>query len=268
MPSLLTLFWEELSAIEQLYVFPSLLWTSAFGLNVFQRITVNTISLMILFSTHTMLTAAMHTDQTVWAPQTRRFFPMLKVWCQWLDLFSFVVGQMVGYLLWEWRDALWPRRSPWVFVTQALHFDIAVCLVSMILPGNILQKLSADHTSGALDRRTAGFIAMLASVASLSWTYYNAFHFISPNAVNRWQNASREALSTWLVVTITTVVITLAMLKTPIVRQGLRYIVFEYIAFILSILESIPYLGAIFCDLAGKFRRRARRHLFEFQHAA
>lgn len=74
-------------------------------------------------------------------------------------------------------------------------------------------------------------------------------------------------MSTWLVVTITTVVITLAMLKTPIVRKGLKYIIFEYMAFILSILESIPYLGAMFCDLAGKFRRRARRHLFEFQHA-
>ena len=192
---------------------------------------------------------------------------MLKVWLPWLDLFSFVVGQMVGYLIWEWRDAAWPCRSPWVFVTQALHFDIAVYLISMILPGNILQEQSADHTSGALDLHTAGFIAMLASVASLSWIYYYAFHFISSNDVNHWQNASREALSTWLVMTITTVVITLTMLKTPIVRQGLRYIVFEYMAFILSLLERIPYLGAIFCDHAGKFRRRARRHLFEFQHA-
>ena len=268
MPSRLTLFWEELSALEQLYVVPSLLWTTAFGLDVFGRILVNTISLMILFGTHTMLTAAMDTDQSVWSPQRRRFLPMLKVWRQWLDFFSFVVGQIVGYLLWESWDAAWPRRGPWVFVAQALHFDIAVCLVSMILPGNILQKLSADHTSGALDRRTAGVIAMLASVASLYWTYYNAFHFISPDAVNQWQNASREALSTWLIVTITTLVITLAILKTPIARQGLRYIVFEYMAFLLSILESIPYLGAIFCDLAGKFRRRARRHLFEVQHAA
>ena len=192
---------------------------------------------------------------------------MLKVRRRWLDFFSFVVGQMVGYLLWAGRDAAWPRRSSWVFVTQALHFDITVCLISLIMPGNILQKLSADHTSGALDRRTAGFIAMLASVASLSWTYYNAFHFISPNAVDQWQIVSREALSTWIVVTITTVVITLALLETPIVRQGLRYIIFEYMAFIFSILESIPYVGAIFCDLAGKFRRRARRHLFDFQHA-
>ena len=228
---------------------------------------VNTISLMVLFSTHSMLTAAMDTDQSVWSPQRRRFFPMLKVWRQWLDLFSFVVGQMVGYLLWDWGDAASPRRSASDFVTQALHFDIAVCFISMILPGNILQKLSADHTSGALDRRTAYFVAMLASVASLSWMYHNAFHFISPDTVNQWQSDSREALSTWLVVTITTVVITLAMLKTPIVRQGLKYIIFEYMAFILSILESIPYLGGIFCDLAGKFRRRARRHLFEFQHA-
>ena len=193
---------------------------------------------------------------------------MLKVWRQWLDFFSFVVGQIVGYLLWETWDAAWPRRGPWVFVAQALHFDIAVCLVSMILPGNILQKLSADHTSGALDKRTAGFIAMLAGVASLHWTYYNAFHFINADAVNQWANASREALSTWLVVTITTVMITLTLLKTPIFRQGLRYIIFEYIAFLLSILESIPYLGAVFCDLAGKFRRRARRHLFEVQHVA
>lgn len=149
-------------------------------------------------------------------------------------------------------------------MTQALHFDIAVYLISMILPGNILLKLSADHTSGALDLHTAGFIAMLGSVTSLSWMYYYAFHFISPKNVNHWQNASREAL---LIRTITTVVITLTLLKTPIVRQGFKYIVFEYMAFILSLLERIPYPGAIFCDHAGKFRRRARRHLFELQHA-
>ena len=268
MPSRLTLFCEELSALEQLYVVPSLLWTIAFGLDVFGRIMVNTISLMMLFGMHAILGAAIDTDQRVWTLQRRRLLPMLKVWRRWLDLVSFVDGQIVGYLLWEWRDGALPRCGPWVFVTQALHFDIAVCLVSMILPGNILQKLSADHTSGALDRRTAGFLAMLASVALLSWMYYNTFHFISPNAVNQWQNASREALSTWLAVTITTLVITLAILKTPIARQGLRYIVFEYMAFLLSMLESIPYLGAIFCDLAGKFRRRARRHLFDVQHAA
>ena len=122
------------------------------------------------------------------------------------------------------------------------------------------------HTTGALDKHTTGFIAMLASVASLSWMYYYAFHLIRPEDVEHWQDASREALSTWFVVTITTVVITLTMLKIPIVRQGLKYIVFEYMAFIFSLLERIPFLGAIFCDHAGKFRRRARRHLFEFQH--
>ena len=224
---------------------------------------MNTISFIILFGTRTILNAAMHTDQSL----RRKFLLMLKVRRRWLDLLSFVVGQMVGYLIWKWRDVAWPRHSPWVFMTQTLHFDIAVYLTSMILPGNILQKLSADHTSGALDLHVAGSIAILASVASLSWMYYNAFHFISPKAVNHWQDASREALSTWLVMTITTVVITLTMLKTPIVRQGLKYIVFEYMAFILSLLERMPYLDAIFCDHVGKFRRRARRHLFEFQHA-
>ena len=237
MPSRLTLFWEELSALEQLYVVPSLLWTTAFGLDVFGRILVNTISLMILFGTHTVLAAAIDTDQSVWSPQRRRFLPMLKVWRQWLGPFSFVVGQIVGYLLWDWWDAAWPRRGPWVFVRQAVHFDIAVCLVSVILP-NIL-KPSADHTSGALDRRTAGFIAMLAGVASFYWADYNAFHVISPDAVNQWQ------MSTWLVVTNRTLVITLVILKAPIVRQGPRYIVFKYMAFFFSILESIPYLGAI-----------------------
>ena len=227
---------------------------------------MNTISLTIFLGTHTIFNAAMDTDQSLWIPQ-RRYLLLLKVWRPWLDLFSCVVGQMVGYLMWEWEDAAWPRRSPWAFVIQALHFDVAVYLVSMILPGNVLQKLSADHTSEPLDPHTSSFIAMLASVASLSWMYYYAFHFISPKDVNHWQNAGREALSTLLVVTITTVVITLTMLKTPIVRQGLKYIVFEYMAFILSLLERIPYLGAMFCDHAGKFRRRARRHLFEFQHA-
>ncbi len=157
---------------------------------------MNTISLTIVFGTHTILNAAVDTNQSLWTPQRRRFLLILKVWLPWLDLFSFVVGQMVGYLIWEWWDAAWPCRSPWVFVTQALHFDIAVYLISMILPGNILQKLSADHTSGALDLHTAGFIAMLASVASLSWIYYYAFHLISSKDVNHWQNASREALST------------------------------------------------------------------------
>ena len=225
---------------------------------------MNTTSLPMLFGTHTILNTITKTNQYTSMPQRRRSILMSKAWDPWLDLYSFVVGQMLGYFMWEWQDAACPRRSPWVFVTQALHFDIAVYLISMILPGNILQKPSVDHTPGAL---VAGSIAMLASVASLSWMYYNAFHFISPKAVDHWQNASGEALSTWLVMTITTVVITLAMLKTPIVRQGLKYIIFEYMAFILSLLERIPYLGTIFCDQAGKFRRRARRHLFEFQHA-
>ena len=137
----------------------------------------------------------------------------------------------------------------------------------MILPGNILQKLSADHTSEALDLHTTGFIAMLGSVASVSWLYCYAFHFNSPKDINHWQNGSREALSTWPFMAVTTVLITLTLSKTSIVRQGLKYIVFEYMAFTLSLLERIPYLGAISCDHAGKFRRRARRHLFEFQHA-
>ena len=220
---------------------------------------VNTISRMMLFGTQAILGAAIDTDQRVWTPQRRRFLPMLTIWGQWLDLVSFVVGQIVGYLLWEWRDGALPRCGPGVFVIQALHFDIAVCLVSMILPGNILQKLSADHTSGALDQRTTSFLAMLASVALLSWMYYNAFHFISPNAVNQWQNASREDLSTWLVVTIATVVITLAMLKTPIVRQGLRYIVFEYMQYSRAFLTSVPYfvilLGSLGDPLAVPFSR-------------
>ncbi|KAK0510429.1 hypothetical protein JMJ35_006861 [Cladonia borealis] len=265
-PSRLSLFWEELSALEQFYVLPSLLWQSAFGLDVFGRITVNTVSLVILFGLHAIFNAVSDTDQSVWITR-RRFLLINEVWRLSLDFWSFIVGQVVGYLIWEWRDAAWLRHSPWIFVTQALHFDIAVYLISMILPGNILQKLTADHTTGALDKHTAGFIAILASVASLSWMYYHAFHFISPEDVNYWQNASREALSTWLVVTITTVVITLTMLKIPIIRQGLKYIVFEYMAFILSLLEEIPFLGAILCDHAGKFRRWARRHLFEFQHA-
>ena len=192
---------------------------------------------------------------------------MLTVWRTWLDLFSFVAGQMAGYSIWELWDAAWPRRNPWAFVTQAVHFFVTIYFISMILPGNILQKLSADHTTGALDLHRVVFIAIFAGVASLSWMYYNAFHFISPKAVTHWQDACGEALSTWLVVTVTTVAITLALLKTPIVRQGLKYIIFEYLGFILSLLESIPYLDAIFGDLAGKFRRRARRHLFEFQHA-
>ena len=228
---------------------------------------VNAISLNMLFSTHTMLTADMDTDQSVWGPQRRRFFPMLKVWRRWLDLFSFVNAQMVGYSVWHWGGVASPRRSAPVFVTQAFHFDVAIYLILMILPGNISQKLSADHTSGALDQRTAGFIAMFVSVASISWMYYNAFHFINLDTVNQWHNDCRETLSTWLVVTITAVVITLAMSKTPIVRQGLKYIIFEYMAFIFSRLESLPYFGAIFCDLAGNFRRRARPHLFEFQDA-
>ncbi len=267
MLSRLSLFWEEISALEQLYVFPSLLWISAFGLDVFGRIAVNTISLTILLGTHTILNVAMDTNQSLWMAQRRRFPPMLEGRRPWLDLFSFVAGQMVGYLIWEWWDAAWPRRNPWAFVTQAEHFFVAIYLISMILPGNVLQKLSADHTTGALDLHTVVFIAMFASVASLSWIYYNAFHFISPKSVTHWQDACGQALSTWLVVTITTVVITLALLKTPIVRQGVKFIIFEYLAFIFSVLERIPYLDAIFCDLAGKFRRRAHRHLFEFQHA-
>lgn len=266
MPSRLSLFWEELSALEQLYVLPSLLWTSAFDLDVLGRITVNMISLIILFGLLTAFDALLDIYQSIWIFQ-RRFLLTFKGWRSSLDLSSFVAGKVVGYLIWEWRDAAWLRRSPLVFVTQALHFDIAVYLISMILPGNILQKLTADHITGALDKHTAGFLVMLASVASLSWMYYCAFHFISPEDVKHWQYASREVLSTWLAVTITTVVITLTMLKIPIVRQGLKYIIFEYMAFILSLLEKTPFLGAIFCDHAGKFRRRARRHLFEFQHA-
>ena len=72
---------------------------SAFGLDVFGRITVNMISLTILSGTHTMLNAAMDTDQSLWTPQRRRSLLMLKVWLPWLDPFSLVVGQMVGYLM-------------------------------------------------------------------------------------------------------------------------------------------------------------------------
>ena len=249
MPSRPASFWEELSALEELYVVPSLLWIAAFGLDVLGRIVVNTISLMMLFTTHSMLTAAMDTDQSVWAPQKRRFLPMLKVWRRWLDLFSFVIGQIVGYLLWHWGDASSPHRSASKFVAQALQFYITI--FTMILHGNILQKLSAGHTSGALDISLAGYYLIHVSVTSLFWMYQNAFQFISPNTVIQWQDDSRESLSAWLVVTITPVVATLAMLKIPIARQGLKYIVFKYMAFILSILESILYLGAIFCDLVG-----------------
>ena len=229
---------------------------------------MNTVSLVILFSLHTLFNtisiAAMATNQSLWTPQGRRYLPIFKVWRPWMALFSFVVGHLVGYLISEWRDTSWPRRSPWVFLTQAFHFDIAVYLIAMILPGKSLQKPSPDHTSGPLDLHTAGFIAMLASATTLSWMYYYAFHFISPNDVSHWQNTGGGALLTLLVVTIMPVWITLPVFKTPFYRQGLKYLVFEYTAFVLSLLERIPYLGAIFCDCAEKFRRQAHQHLFEF----
>ena len=218
MPSRLSLFWEELSALEQFYVLPSLLWISAFGLDVFVRITANTIGLTMLVGTYTSVNAVWNINPPLWMPQGRRFS---LIWRTYMDLSGFFVGQMTSYAIWAWQDAFcpWPFCNLWVFATQALHFDIAVYLISMLVPGNILQKLTANHTTGALDKHMAGFIAMLASVASISWMYYYAFLLIRPEDVkHHWQGASREVLSTWLIVTITTVLITLL-----IVRQGLKY---------------------------------------------
>ena len=240
MPSRLSLFWEELSALAEIYVLPSLLWIFAFWLDVIGRVTVNTISLLTLFVLYVVLKPifnAVLDNHILWMPQRRRSSLLVfKGWRSSLDLCIFVAGHVVGYLLWEdWerRDAAWLRRSPWVFVTQALHFDIAVYLTTMILPDDILMEL---HTTGTRDKHTAGFMATLASVASLSWLYHCAFHFISQKDVDHWNNTSTEV---WLVGTVTTVAITLTMLKTPIVRQGLKYIVLHYMAFIFSLLERI-----------------------------
>ena len=178
---------------------------------------MNTFGLTMLSGTYTAVNAVWNINPPLWMPQGRRFS---LVWRAYMDLSSYFVGQMTSYLIGTRQDAFcpWPFCNPWVFATQALHFDIAVYLISMMLPGNILQKLTANHTTGALDKHTAGFIALLASVASLSWMYCYAFHLIRPEDVKHWQDASRQVLLTWLIVTITTVLITLL-----IVRQGLKY---------------------------------------------
>ena len=134
---------------------------------------MDTISLMIFHDTNTIVAAA----------QRRRLPLMLNVWGQQLDLFSLIFGQMVGYLLWGWWVAAWRRCSAWVFAVQgmgfvfavdfSLIFVFAVDCISMILPGNVLGKLSGDDTSGALDRRMFGFIGMLASIAPIFLAYWH-----------------------------------------------------------------------------------------------
>ena len=97
-PSQLTLFWEEFSAFEQVFVISPLLWMFVLLLNACMRITASVITLALPYIVHGLL--RLFTKRSEWLKRLLYgFFYIMTTWV--ISIVAFIYGEILGVLVFE-----------------------------------------------------------------------------------------------------------------------------------------------------------------------